>query len=293
VLLSSDSLSDAIEARDVRERVSRHDARLVDTLHRARTRLAAARRALIAERAEAAVAEREARAHLREVEDVLRRRRLVLDRARSSLDGLIARRERAAGAAPGTGGRGGGGPCAGRGRHPSPGTREHGHRAPVTPPAAPSTAAPTPTPAVAPVPGGPSPATLERIAQCESGGNPRAVSADGQYRGKYQFSYGTWAGVGGSGDPAAASEAERTGAGGSSPRAAARLPGRSADIADPTRVRSVAHPQNRLSERDAGLDGSALALHDLRVNGRPRPGVARTSWNPPPRLFLCGTCRYA
>ncbi len=70
VLLSSDSLSDAIEARDVRERVSRHDARLVDTLHRARTRLAAARRALIAERAEAAVAEREARAHLREVEDV-------------------------------------------------------------------------------------------------------------------------------------------------------------------------------------------------------------------------------
>ncbi len=62
---------------------------------------------------------------------------------------------------------------------------------------------------MAPVPGGPSPATLERIAQCESGGNPRAVSADGQYRGKYQFSYGTWAGVGGSGDPAAASEAEQ------------------------------------------------------------------------------------
>jgi len=51
--------------------------------------------------------------------------------------------------------------------------------------------------------------TLERIAQCESGGNPRAVNPSGQYRGKYQFDYDTWAGVGGSGDPAAASEAEQ------------------------------------------------------------------------------------
>jgi hypothetical protein len=35
------------------------------------------------------------------------------------------------------------------------------------------------------------------------------VSADGAYRGKYQFDYGTWASVGGSGDPAAAPEAEQ------------------------------------------------------------------------------------
>src|SRR3954468_22052927 len=41
---------------------------------------------------------------------------------------------------------------------------------------------------------------LEQIAQCESGGNPRAVSADGQYRGKYQFDGSTWASLGGSGD---------------------------------------------------------------------------------------------
>ena len=53
------------------------------------------------------------------------------------------------------------------------------------------------------------PAHLHAIAACESGGNPRAVSADGTYRGKYQFSYATWAAVGGSGDPAAASEAEQ------------------------------------------------------------------------------------
>jgi peptidoglycan hydrolase-like protein with peptidoglycan-binding domain len=49
--------------------------------------------------------------------------------------------------------------------------------------------------------------TLTRIAQCESGGDPTAVSASGRYRGKYQFSRATWRDLGGSGDPAAASEA--------------------------------------------------------------------------------------
>jgi lysozyme family protein len=49
-------------------------------------------------------------------------------------------------------------------------------------------------------------AVLERIAQCESGGDPTAVSADGRYRGKYQFSRATWRAMGGSGDPAAAPE---------------------------------------------------------------------------------------
>ena len=53
------------------------------------------------------------------------------------------------------------------------------------------------------------PPHLEAIAQCESGGNPRAIGGGGAYRGKYQFSYSTWAGVGGSGDPAAAPEAEQ------------------------------------------------------------------------------------
>jgi peptidoglycan hydrolase-like protein with peptidoglycan-binding domain len=47
---------------------------------------------------------------------------------------------------------------------------------------------------------------LQRIAQCESSGNPGAVSADGRYRGKYQFSRATWRAMGGSGDPAAAPE---------------------------------------------------------------------------------------
>jgi hypothetical protein len=52
-------------------------------------------------------------------------------------------------------------------------------------------------------------ATLARIAQCESGGDPTAVSADGQYRGKYQFDRATWERLGGTGDPAQASEAEQ------------------------------------------------------------------------------------
>jgi hypothetical protein len=50
---------------------------------------------------------------------------------------------------------------------------------------------------------------LERIAACESHGNPRAIGGGGAFRGKYQFTYGTWAAVGGNGDPAAASEAEQ------------------------------------------------------------------------------------
>jgi hypothetical protein len=47
---------------------------------------------------------------------------------------------------------------------------------------------------------------LARIAQCESGGDPTAVSSTGRYRGKYQFSRATWRDLGGSGDPAAAPE---------------------------------------------------------------------------------------
>lgn len=50
---------------------------------------------------------------------------------------------------------------------------------------------------------------LAAVRRCESGGNYGAVSANGQYRGAYQFDAGTWASVGGQGDPAAASPAEQ------------------------------------------------------------------------------------
>jgi hypothetical protein len=52
-------------------------------------------------------------------------------------------------------------------------------------------------------------ATLARIRRCESRGNYSIVSASGRYRGAYQFDVTTWRGVGGSGDPAAASAAEQ------------------------------------------------------------------------------------
>ena len=53
------------------------------------------------------------------------------------------------------------------------------------------------------------PAALQTIAACESHDNPRAVGGGGAFRGKYQFDYGTWASVGGHGDPAAAPESEQ------------------------------------------------------------------------------------
>jgi hypothetical protein len=53
-------------------------------------------------------------------------------------------------------------------------------------------------------------AHLRSIAWCESKNDPRAIGGGGAYRGMYQFSVSTWAVVGGSGDPAAASRWEQT-----------------------------------------------------------------------------------
>lgn len=47
------------------------------------------------------------------------------------------------------------------------------------------------------------------LAQCESGGNPRAVNPAGYY-GLYQFAVSTWYAVGGSGNPVDASPSEQT-----------------------------------------------------------------------------------
>jgi hypothetical protein len=52
------------------------------------------------------------------------------------------------------------------------------------------------------------PSYLAAIAACESGGNPATDTGNGFY-GKYQFTASTWASVGGTGNPAAASEAEQ------------------------------------------------------------------------------------
>ncbi len=92
---------------------------------------------------------------------------------------------------------------------------------PAAPTASPPAAVPAGTASQAPAPTaarttGPAPAAtgthvgpsaLDRIAECESGGNPRAVGAAGRYGGKYQFSRSTWRSLGGRGNPADASEA--------------------------------------------------------------------------------------
>ncbi|HRV59335.1 MAG TPA: transglycosylase family protein [Solirubrobacterales bacterium] len=59
------------------------------------------------------------------------------------------------------------------------------------------------------LPGSVTLATLNAIADCESGGDPEIVSSSGLYYGKYQFSPGTWESVGGKGLPSEASEAEQ------------------------------------------------------------------------------------
>lgn len=80
--------------------------------------------------------------------------------------------------------------------------------APVEAPAAvPVPLATVPLPAVPA--GGPSQSQWAALRNCESGGNYRAVSSSGKYRGAYQFDYRTWAGLGGTGDPAAAPPAEQ------------------------------------------------------------------------------------
>lgn len=52
-------------------------------------------------------------------------------------------------------------------------------------------------------------AFLSRVRACESRGGYTVVSSTGRYRGAYQFSVETWRGVGGAGDPAAASPDEQ------------------------------------------------------------------------------------
>jgi hypothetical protein len=52
------------------------------------------------------------------------------------------------------------------------------------------------------------PPVLEAIAACESGGDPTTDTGNGLY-GKYQFDLQTWQSVGGTGNPAQASEAEQ------------------------------------------------------------------------------------
>ncbi|WP_217915815.1 transglycosylase family protein [Miltoncostaea marina] len=212
IMLTSGGLTEAVDAQRALESIGRRDREVVEQLERTRGRLTALRAELERSRAGVDASVRESRERLQELEGLIADRRSTLAQARSRLDRLVAaeaaaaERRRAAAAAAAADAlaeralrdRAGGGAPAATG--PAP--------AAAAAPSAPAPAAPAAPASPAPSSGG-APAHLERIAQCESGGNPRAVSASGQYRGKYQFDPGTWQSLGGTGDPAAAPEAEQ------------------------------------------------------------------------------------
>ena len=183
LLMSSGSISGAVNAHEVLDRLREQDVAIVVSIERSRVRLANGREALIADRAEAEAQLAEASARDAELRGLTAARRAVLDRARGVLRGLVSQAQVAAAA-----------------------QRHEQALAARAAAAAPAPVAYSAGPAQG---GGGTGSHLEQIARCESGGNPRAVSPDGRYRGKYQFAPETWQAVGGTGDPAAASEAEQ------------------------------------------------------------------------------------
>ena len=200
LVLSSGDLSAAVDAQQALEVIGAGDKRMVDRLGATRTRLTALAKGLRSDRGAADAEVTATRAHQQELDGLIARRRAVLDDAQSQLDAGLsraraARRARAAAAAQA------------RGERDLEATLRR--RAQAGPgsgatPTAPAAAAATPAPSAAPDSVA---AHLARIAQCESGGDP--TLANGPYRGKYQFDMGTWQSVGGTGDPAAAPEAEQ------------------------------------------------------------------------------------
>lgn len=211
IVLTSGGLTSAVDAHEQLSRAGEQDARVLENVQASRARLTTIRTNLETQRDEAASEAARAAAERAQLEQLLSQRNAVLASARAELGRLLAARERqrqlaaiaaaqaaqadqlrdvAAGSSAENGGSGSNGGSGG-----PPSGNVGSPQAPVSAPSPGST--------------GGVEGTLEKIAQCESGGNPRAVSPSGQYRGKYQFHPDTWRAVGGSGDPAAASEAEQ------------------------------------------------------------------------------------
>lgn len=201
VVLSSGDLSTVADTQEALEAISQRDQGMVDRIRATRQRLTRLHAELQGDREAVDAAVTESAARMNRLRELIAGRRAVLHEAQAGLDRLVARRAAARSAAA-----------------EAAAERALLRRAdPSATPAPSSPASPAPAAAAAPVadpgpaaaPSGGVSAALERIAQCESGGNPRAVSASGQYRGKYQFDLGTWQSLGGAGDPAQAPEAEQ------------------------------------------------------------------------------------
>lgn len=213
VLLRSDSFSDFVSGADMMQRVRRQDSDVVETTRAHRDQLKKQRVQLIADNDEAKKQSAEARQHVNEINAVRNQRRAALGAARTQLQAMIvAEQRRQANAARLAALRQAQQRIAARERQDATPVRSS---APSSSSPSPAQAAPVSAPAPAPetpapsAPSAPSEA-LTAIAQCESGGDPTAVSPSGLYRGKYQFDPNTWSSLGGQGsDPAAASEAEQ------------------------------------------------------------------------------------
>lgn len=197
ILLTSGDLTAAVDAQSALETIGDADRGIVDRLDATRARLTALAADLRADRAAAEANVAATRERRDRLDGLIAERRAVLDRAQARLDTIIADRARARAASA----------ARARDERAAEGTlrrRAAGEGAPV--PAATAPARTPSAPATAAIPADVA-AHLARIAQCESGGDPTRVA--GPYRGKYQFDLGTWQSVGGTGDPAAAPEAEQ------------------------------------------------------------------------------------
>ncbi|MDH3725089.1 MAG: transglycosylase family protein, partial [Thermoleophilia bacterium] len=186
VVLGSGDLNETLDQLDLLKRAGEQDREVLASVKETRSQLADSRGALLTLREEAADQESEARQRRQALERLLGERRVILEGARRALAGAqAAQAERLAAA-------------------------QARQEQIIRDRAEPSSSGSTTNTANSPAPAASSPSEhLARIAQCESGGNPRAVSPNGLYRGKYQFHPDTWQSLGGTGDPAAASEAEQ------------------------------------------------------------------------------------
>jgi peptidoglycan hydrolase CwlO-like protein len=194
ILLDSGGLTATATRITMLERIGRQDSDLVASVRSARDRLQSARARLVVLRAESGRRLAAATSERRTAMALLADRRAVLVQSRATLNILIAQ-EAARQAA-----------VARQAAAQAQVARLAALRAARTSVDR-AVANPTVLPPAPPTATVPSSATLAAIAQCESGGNPAAVSPGGLYRGKYQFDPATWRAAGGTGDPAAAPSA--------------------------------------------------------------------------------------
>lgn len=211
VLVASGSLTDAVDSIQLLRRIERQDRNVLTSIKQLDVRLTAMKSRLVKDRADAAQARTEIAGRVRQLRALAGQRRVLLGQARTvlmSMQAAEARRQQAAAAAAAAARAS----AVGRAETVAAGVAS-GSSSPLAGQTAGSGgSAPSPVGDTASTTSGASTGVsshLQQIAACESGGNPRAISPGGSYRGKYQFDPSTWASVGGSGDPAAASESEQ------------------------------------------------------------------------------------